>query len=85
MKQETLEWFYEHFMLSYSSKPDKEDPAYQECAEEAKAASDAFFATFTPEQDSLYMRFEAAQNALGALQYQQYFYAIFRFAWDLLR
>ena len=48
-------------------------------------AAQAEFATFTQEQDQLYFRFEAAKNALGALQQEQFFYDVFLFSRELMR
>lgn len=81
MKRKTLEWCYQQFMMCYFRPTDKRAPEYREYQE----ASQDFFATFTQEQDQLYFRFEAAKNALGALQQEQFFYDVFLFSRELMR
>lgn len=85
MNEKAFDWLFDHFMMDYSNIPDKKDYYHQSCADAAQKAADALFATFSEEQNKLYIRFEEDNNALEALRLRLFFQKVFRFAWGLLR
>ena len=50
-----------------------------------RESAEALLATFSEEQNALYLRYEESHNALIALEYEQYFYQVFLFTRELLR
>ena len=85
MNDKAFDWLFEHFMMDYSNVPDQEDYYHRSCVDAAQASGDALFASFSKEQDKLYIQFEEDNNALEALRLRIFFRRVFRFAWDLLR
>lgn len=80
MKRETLKWCYDHFTMHYFHHQFQSTPEYRDY----RKSGEALFASFTPEQNDLYLRYEAAENALYSLQQEQFFYDVFRFSRELL-
>lgn len=85
MNDQTLKWLYERFSQDHALRTDKSDRCYRACLEADRESAQALFASFTPEQNKLYLRYEEAHSALSALEYEQYFYQVFLFTRELLR
>lgn len=85
MDNKTLKWLYEHFAQDHTLRPDPSDYYRRACIQEARESAEALLATFSEEQNALYLRYEETHNALIALEHEQYFYQVFLFTRELLR